>query len=80
MSADGGLAAVGPLPGDLLVTALLRVVRPEFRVECFVPPAGHFLAPTPCVITTRVRRNASRGLCAAHDAAWRKAYRPEREA
>ncbi|KJS52539.1 hypothetical protein VM98_30775 [Streptomyces rubellomurinus subsp. indigoferus] len=62
------------------MAALLRVVRPEFRVERFVPPAGHFLAPTPCVITTCLRKNASRGLCAAHDAAWRKAGRPEREA
>ncbi|MCX4790325.1 site-specific integrase [Streptomyces sp. NBC_01221] len=80
MSAEGRVAAVVPFPGDPRTVALLRVVRPEFRVERFVPPAGHFLAPTPCVITTCLRKNASHGLCAAHDAAWRKAGRPEREA
>ncbi|WP_307517574.1 hypothetical protein [Streptomyces umbrinus] len=80
MSADGRLAAVVPFPGDLRAAALLGVVRPEFRVERFVPPAGHFLAPTPCVIAPCLRKNVSHGLCAAHDAAWRKAGRPEREA
>lgn len=80
VSAEGRLAAVVPFPGDPRAGALLAVVRPEFRVERFVPPAGHFLAPTPCVIAPCLRKNASHGLCAGHDAAWRKAGRPEREA
>ncbi|GAA3380809.1 tyrosine-type recombinase/integrase [Streptomyces sannanensis] len=56
MSADGGMAAVVPFPGDPQVAALLSVVS-----SC-------------------LRKNASRGLCAEHDLAWRKAGRPDREA
>ena len=68
-----------PLHADPRVATLSRALRPEFRVERFVPPPGHFLAPTPCRIPACPRGNAAKGLCGVHDRAWRKAGSPERE-
>jgi integrase len=75
-----GLTLITALPSDTRAVSLFRVLRPEFRVHRFVPPAGHFLAPTPCRVPTCPRENASKGLCAEHDVAWRKAGCPDREA
>jgi integrase len=61
------------------MVTLAAALRPEFRVERFVPPPGHFLAPAPCRIPGCPRGNASRGLCGTHDRAWHRAGRPERE-
>jgi hypothetical protein len=80
MSAGKRLAALVALPADPQALALLRVLRPEFRVERFVPPVGHFLTPTPCRLPACPRGNAAKGLCGVHDRAWRNAGRPEREA
>lgn len=79
MTASEHLAAVLPLHADPRVATLSRALRPEFRVERFVPPPGHFLAPTPCRIPACPRGNAAKGLCGVHDRAWRKAGSPERE-
>jgi hypothetical protein len=80
VTAGKRLAAVFPLHTDPRAAALLGVLRPEFRVERFVPPPGHFLTPTPCQIPICPRPNASKGLCGVHDVAWRKAGRPGRGA
>jgi integrase len=80
VTARGHLAVLLPLHTDPRAAALLGVLRPEFRVERFVPPPGHFLAPTPCQIPVCSRPDASKGLCGVHDVAWRKAGRLDREA
>lgn len=80
MTAGERLAAVLPLHADPRAAALLGVLRPEFRVGRFVPPPGHYLAPTPCRLPVCPRANASKGLCGVHDTAWHKAGQPEREA
>jgi hypothetical protein len=80
MTAGERLAAVLPLHTDPRAAALLGVLRPEFRVGRFVPPPGHYLAPTPCRLPICPRANASKGLCGVHDTAWHKAGQPEREA
>jgi hypothetical protein len=59
---------------------LWRALRPEFRVERFVPPPGHFLAAKPCQVPPCPRWNAYRGLCQQHDRAWRQAGSPDRAA
>jgi integrase len=75
------LAAVVELPtADPRATAILSVLRPEFRVDRFVPAPGHFLAPKRCAIPECPGGRHANGLCPIHSRAWSLAGRPDRGA
>ncbi|MCM3883105.1 site-specific integrase [Frankia sp. R82] len=64
-------------PADPRVAAILAVLRPEFQVHRFMPPAGHFLTPKVCVIEGCPGGTHAHGLCPLHCHAWETAGRPD---
>ncbi|HEY3632463.1 MAG TPA: hypothetical protein VGL21_16270, partial [Jatrophihabitantaceae bacterium] len=59
------------------MAAILAVLRPEFQVHRFMPPAGHFLTPKVCVIEGCPGGTHAHGLCPLHCHAWETAGRPD---
>jgi integrase len=69
-------AAEPSLQGGLL-EKLLASVRPEFRVDVFVPAVGDLIfAGPPCVVAGchRFRGHVASGLCHPHRQRWRRDY------
>ncbi len=64
--------------GGRLVERLVAVVRPEFRVEVYVPdPADPVFGFGFCAVGGCGAPAAERGLCGGHYIRWRKTGRPE---
>lgn len=72
------LAAVADrAAADPRTAAILAVLRPEFRVDRFVPPPGHFLTPKRCAVPDCPGELHAHGLCPLHRRAWDLAGRPD---
>ncbi|WP_199565800.1 tyrosine-type recombinase/integrase [Spongiactinospora rosea] len=77
MSSSASSRVARLIPADPRVAALLRVLRPEFRTERFIPPPGHFLAPVRCRVEGCPREDSAEGMCQQHRRAWRRDGVPE---
>ncbi len=64
-----------------LLGKLMAAVRPEFRVDIFVPQRGALVFGTaPCRVPGCVRQPRTRGLCKGHYYKWKDAGRPDLDA
>lgn len=65
---------------DPRAAALVEVLRPEFAVDRFIPPPGHFLDRKRCRVETCAREDRCAGMCGMHRHRWVRAGRPDAEA
>ena len=73
----------GGTPADRpgLLGKLMATVRPEFRVDIYVPERGALVFESaPCLVPGCVRQPRTRGLCQGHYYQWRGEGRPDIEA
>lgn len=64
-----------------LLGKLMAAVRPEFRVDIYVPERGALVFGTaPCRVPGCVRQPRTRGLCKGHYYKWKDEGRPDIEA
>src|SRR5437868_8375023 len=64
-----------------LLGKLMAAVRPEFRVDIYVPERGALVFGTaPCRVAGCVRQPRTRGLCKGHYYKWKDEGRPDIEA
>ena len=62
---------------DPRMAMILAVLRPEFRVERFVPEPDHLLYPKLCLVDQCVAEQVAWQLCNVHRKAWDKDGRPD---
>ncbi|MBS2531976.1 tyrosine-type recombinase/integrase [Catenulispora sp. NF23] len=62
---------------DPRTDGLVEVLRPEFAVDRFIPPPGHFLDRKRCQVTTCSREDRCQGMCGMHRHRWLRAGRPD---
>jgi len=70
------VSATAGRPG--LLGKLMTVVRPEFRVDIYVPERGALVFESaPCLVPGCVRQPRTRGLCKGHYYQWKDEGRPD---
>jgi integrase len=76
----GGVSGQPAWLGSAERGGLLAAVRPEFRVEVFIPAPGDLILGTPpCRVGGCPHRQHHRGLCHAHHQRWKRQGRPDLE-
>jgi integrase len=76
MAAPEPSGAAGSQPG--LLGKLMAAVRPEFRVDIYVPERGALVFDlAPCLVPGCVRQPRTRGLCKGHYYQWKDEGRPD---
>ncbi|MYS80031.1 tyrosine-type recombinase/integrase [Embleya scabrispora] len=72
--------AASPMPASGLLGKLMAAVRPEFRVDIFVPERGALMFDSaPCRVPGCVRQPRTRGLCKGHYYQWQDEGGPDIE-
>jgi len=75
---SAGELFVRPEGGEALLARLFAVVRPEFRVDIYVPDGDDLvLGGGVCAVAACTGRRWARGLCETHWFRWKAAGRPE---
>jgi integrase len=71
---------ITPTSAPGLLGKLMAAVRPEFRVDIFVPERGALVfGAAPCRVPGCVRQPRTQGLCKGHYYAWQQQGRPDIE-
>lgn len=70
-----------PLPSSALLGKLMAAVRPEFRVDVFIPAPGELIFGLGvCRVPGCPRQPRTRQLCRGHYYRWQRRGRPDIEA